>query len=834
MFMKRLWPAVSLLLVLWATRLNALELLPLHNDEGLHLTRAVEVWNGHPFWVISDGKIINHWLIAAFYPQHEPVFAGRVATVFVAVLGLAAGYALIRRIFGESGAVLAGALWIASPYLFFYERLAFSDAEAGALVVAALWAGLQFTRSGRQRYAALSGLAMAAAILFKFTAAPFGLGLILVILFAGHLTTRQRWLALGVMAGVGAACFAVPLGYLALREKDFFTIALGWIGGSSGGGSPAFFSNAARLWSQLVGFGALAWVVLTLLGLAFLLLSRRRLMLVLLAAFALPLLVMMILGREVLSRHYVVALPLALTLGGGGLTLGLKRIRDSVSRQMAAGLGILALVMGAAPIFLTAYSSPDTLPLPDDVRYEHITSHSSGYGLREAVQAFPQTLTRRDLLIVGSMFPDSCRRANFYAVDNMKMDCAGAPGTAAIEDALNAQGAVYALVDNAPNIGIDVTTLDAAATRLAAYPRPGETEANASVVLWLLEKPSTEGASVPVDCSPEAVQIARDNLPAYTPSAVADFVTLHDGGFFIGDMLYSVRGVNYYPAHYPWRRFLTQTDSETVKMELTLLRATGFNTLRIFLWNEALFACPNTNAAPVREAFLRLDDIIYTAAGQGFRLIVTLNDLADPAMLYTNPSSLQEQTQFIVDRYRGEAAIMAWDLRNEGDIDYGSNNGGSGAVPREAVLSWLASYSAFVRGEDSHHLITAGWLYDNEATADDVDFISIHHWMDTIQLETRVAAIRTQSDKPILLEEFGYSTFRVTPDQQSTMLLATIQTSSSTHLLGWLIWTAFDFPLDATCIPPACPSTDNAEHHFGLWNSDYMAKPVVQALLATN
>jgi hypothetical protein len=32
-----------------------------------------------------------------------------------------------------------------------------------------------------------------------------------------------------------------------------------------------------------------------------------------------------------------------------------------------------------------------------------------------------------------------------------------------------------------------VTTLDAQATRLAAYPRPGETDETATVVLWLLK-----------------------------------------------------------------------------------------------------------------------------------------------------------------------------------------------------------------------------------------------------------------------------------------------------------------------------------------------------------
>ena len=86
-----------LLLILWLSRIPALDALPLHNDEGLHLTRAVEVWNLHPFWEIRDGKIINQWAIALFYPQNAPVFAGRIATIFVSLIGFAGGYALIRR-----------------------------------------------------------------------------------------------------------------------------------------------------------------------------------------------------------------------------------------------------------------------------------------------------------------------------------------------------------------------------------------------------------------------------------------------------------------------------------------------------------------------------------------------------------------------------------------------------------------------------------------------------------------------------------------------------------------------------------------------------------------
>ena len=102
----RYWLPTLFLLVLWLTRITGIEALPLHNDEGLHLFRAVEVWTLHPFWEIRDGKIINHWAIAVFYPQNAPVFTGRIPTIFIAMIGLAAGCALLRREFGKTAAVL--------------------------------------------------------------------------------------------------------------------------------------------------------------------------------------------------------------------------------------------------------------------------------------------------------------------------------------------------------------------------------------------------------------------------------------------------------------------------------------------------------------------------------------------------------------------------------------------------------------------------------------------------------------------------------------------------------------------------------------------------------
>lgn len=490
------WLLVLLLLLLLISRAAALDALPLHNDEGLHLTRAVEVWHGHPFWEIRDGKIVNHWAIAVFYPQHAPVFAARLPTVLIGLIGLAAAFTLVRAHFGVTAALLAGSLWIASPYLFFYERLGFSDAEAGALVVVALLAALRLARTNRPRDAVLVGLALALAVLFKFTAVPFILSVALIVLLLSRAPLVRRLMLLVIVGIVVAACFAAPIGYLLLRGGDFFGIALGWIGGGSGG-EPAFMANLARLGANLTGYGSALWAMLMIGGLVGIAVFGGRVGRVLLLASLLPLPIMMLFGREVLPRHFVVALPAALMMGGAGLgkLLTSPRIQSSEAsvakgsasaiRPAATTLILVALAIGFVPFAWTGYTAPGDLPLPAEERRQFITEHSGGFGLRKAVQDFPNTISD-GLPVIASMFPDGCRRANFYAVDGREMICADAPGIPQIQAALEEYGAAYVLVDTPPHVGADMEAVQfgAAVTRVKAYPRPGESEATATVVLW--------------------------------------------------------------------------------------------------------------------------------------------------------------------------------------------------------------------------------------------------------------------------------------------------------------------------------------------------------------
>ena len=486
---------VILLLFLWGTRIVSLEALPLHNDEGLHLTRAVEVWNLHPFWEIRDGKIVNHWLIAAFYPQSEPVFVGRIATVFVAMLGFAAGLSVGHSLGGIFGMCAVGLLWLQSSYLYFYERLVFSDAEAGALVVLALWASLHLAGNGTVRNAALLGFCFGLALLFKFTAAPFALSIAILVLSFSAYPVARRLSLLTISALTVAVMFVVPVGYLLLRGNNMFSIALGWIGGGSGSAREGVLANLARFWETWYGFDSVLALGVPAAAFLFLFANRKRVWFGL-TAF-LPFLVIVVFGREVLPRHFVVVLPALFIFVGSVAGAVIRRLWNAPSKYAAlitrlAAITVLVLALGYSGLRALTASDPLRIRVPADVIAEHFTDHSAGYGLREAVLDFPNTITSLDVPVVASMFPDSCRRANFYAVNGMTLICTDAPGTAQMETLLAEHDIVYVLTDTSPLIGADMPSvaeqLGVTATQITAYPRPGETVDMASVVLWRLER----------------------------------------------------------------------------------------------------------------------------------------------------------------------------------------------------------------------------------------------------------------------------------------------------------------------------------------------------------
>jgi hypothetical protein len=327
--------------------------------------------------------------------------------------------------------------------------------------------------------------------------------------------------------------------------------------------------------------------------------------------------------------------------------------------------------------------------------------------------------------------------------------------------------------------------------------------------------------------SPTPPACNPSELPPYAPTSSGPFVSVEESRIVLGEEDFFIRGVNYYPRHAPWERFLTEGSLDETAEELDLIAGAGLNTLRIFLWHEPLFTCTPEEATPVPETFAKLDALVALASERNLYLIITLNDLPDLHFrpLYTDWAHYDAQTIFIVNRYRDEPVILAWDLRNEADLDYGARDG-SGRFERESVLAWLAHTAEIVRANDDNHLVTVGWWGDAAETADAVDILSFHHWTDAAELESRIDALREQSPKPILIEEAGYPSWGEDGEaSQAETLESVIDTAEQNQVAGWLIWTAFDFA-------PASGQSDSPEYHFGLWRTNLTPKPALDALKA--
>ncbi len=323
----------------------------------------------------------------------------------------------------------------------------------------------------------------------------------------------------------------------------------------------------------------------------------------------------------------------------------------------------------------------------------------------------------------------------------------------------------------------------------------------------------------PPPCQPSKVA-------PYSLEQQGDFITIAGRGFTLSSQPFYLRGLNYYPRHAPWEKFLTNSDLTEVKRELDLIAQAGFNTLRIALWYDPLFTCAPEDAVPNATGFAKLDALIASAQERGLHLIVTLNDLPDLYFrpLYTDYARYDAQTVFIVQRYRDEPAILAWDMRNEADLDYGAD-GRPALVTSEVVLKWLAHITEIVRKNDQHHLITVGWWGDVAVTNDVVDFLSFHHWTDAASLAERIISLRSKTTKPIVLEEVGYPAWDQTSEAaQARSLKQAADAAETNGTAGWLIWTAFDFT------PPPEP-TSNQEYFFGLWRVDLTPKSVMTSHL---
>ena len=400
--------AVGVLLLYGATRLWALTALPVFLDEAYHIEIARLVWDLQPFHAASDGRLLNVWWMALFWPFQAGVWVSRAAHVLGAMVGLAALLALVREGLDWRMALVAGVLYIFTPLVFFYERMALADSlSAAAVTVGVLFGWRAARRETGWGWAALSGLALAAAVLVKLSNVVFvGVPLAVAVSQMG----ARRWQRLGVVTLIS---LSVWVGVLTSAAG-----VLNGIGGSDMGldllfgktatdglGLPGYLPVSGPLvWARVVGM--MSWPVLAVLGILVVVgwLNVNGRLTWLATMIVLPTVGVLVVRTApgfIETRFLPVYVPLIMV----GVAGGLQWLVAKLPNRTAVGLTVFVLAMVGLPggLFMgQAYADPAELPLMDRDQWQYVRGWPSGYGfaaVRQAAEVVggPMTVATLDL-----------------------------------------------------------------------------------------------------------------------------------------------------------------------------------------------------------------------------------------------------------------------------------------------------------------------------------------------------------------------------------------------------------------------------------------------------
>lgn len=283
----------------------------------------------------------------------------------------------------------------------------------------------------------------------------------------------------------------------------------------------------------------------------------------------------------------------------------------------------------------------------------------------------------------------------------------------------------------------------------------------------------------------------------------------------------NIKGINYYPQATPWNMFNEEFDIQILKKDFEIIKDAGLNTIRVFIPYE------NFGKAKVKDEKLeKLEKLLDTAKSVNLKVIVTLFDF------YGNYEILdwtlnERHVEKIVSKFKNHEAIIAWDIKNEPNLDFKSRG-------KEKVISWLTNIINYVKSIDQNHPITIGWSDTESASIlkDKVDFVSFHYYKSPNKFETAYLKLKDSiSKKPIVLGEFGISSYNgfwkpfASSEKKQALYYKDMQKKLKKYNIPFLSWTLYDFDKVPNTVVGKLPWRVHPQKKYGFIKKDGSKKP---------
>jgi len=309
----------------------------------------------------------------------------------------------------------------------------------------------------------------------------------------------------------------------------------------------------------------------------------------------------------------------------------------------------------------------------------------------------------------------------------------------------------------------------------------------------------------------------------------ASFVEVQGDQLVLDASIIRLKGSNYYPRKHPWQYMWPDWDPPLIRHELDLLAAMGGNTIRVLVPYGQGWTDEDGN---VNQIYLgHLADLVGWCAERGMRPIITLFDWhTDWA-----PAGSDQETRdlrylgTIVNRFRDDARVLLWDIKNEPD---NPAYGGWDDVPaNHPKIDWLERMCDATKIIDPNHPIGVGMTaYHNcyygingKSVHSFTDVILFHNYNapDTERQINDLKAWGVQYGvRPIIMEEGGWPTNpgydpSYTEANQLSYYEQVMPVIAGSGISGFVQWALVDFD----------PGVGNADDWFGLLRPDYSRKP---------
>lgn len=442
---RRSWLIVLLLLIGLFVRIHNVTALPPFNDESLHIRRAEVVWSFDDLNIsLKPGKVLTYYWMGIFGADRlHGIFVGRTVVGLFSLLGMAGVYAVGRRLFGIWGGILALYITIFSPFMIFFDRLAFSDPLASTLGTLTIWGALLMVyHPGEWEWGILTGILGGLTTLAKLIGAPYMAVPVLAIFLLSGLRWRE---ALKTYQTTLIACFitfgvviAPFFGYVAYREIDF---QMSPNGNPSAERAvmvePVLINTRSPLETVVDNVQDIVevnWVlhnglflVLAGIALTFTLRYRPRTILFLLSCTILVWSVVIFLSGRFSTRYVQLGILPLLVLMAGALAVVFERLSQKMKiteSWMGSWLVVSVwIVFFAQPFITAAWTDPREMKLPPSDRYEYFQNFTSGYALMDAAalaETFEPSTTSGRVPVIGLV--GSCHQIRLYSDEFGKVD----------------------------------------------------------------------------------------------------------------------------------------------------------------------------------------------------------------------------------------------------------------------------------------------------------------------------------------------------------------------------------------------------------------------------